>query len=159
MSNQKENPQEDKIFSQVNAPAPAISADMLVQMLLETQKQLAESQRELAASIRESRIPYVDPNVLKQKEMDNAERRAMVESTARQKAATKKVCPHTRFNGTSNIKWHEHSNGITLGVCGTCFSVFDTRDQADLQILRGDLKSQQSMGRAGSHARRGAVIS
>lgn len=147
----------EDILSKSNSPAP-LTMEELTRMLLQTQQQLASSQKELADAILESRKPYVDPKVLEQKRREGEERRRQIETDQRIKIATKKICPHKRENGTYNIKWQEHSNGITLGVCGQCFSQFDTRNPEDLRILREDLKSIKNMGRAGGHARRGAVL-
>lgn len=127
-------------------------------MLLQTQQQLADSQAKLADAILESRKPYVDPKVLEQKKRDLEERQKQILHEQRIKAATKRVCPHMRENGTYNIKWMAHSNGVTLGVCGTCFSQFDSRNPDDLRLLRQDLKSIKNMGRAGAHAVRGAIV-
>jgi len=74
----------------------------------------------------------------------------------------KETCPHTKtsqdaqgnayFTSKLNIKWHEHSNGIVMGVCGTCFSQFDTRSLEDADWLQKDPKAKEYMGRAGKHA-------
>jgi len=141
----------------VNAPALP-TAEELMKRLLDVTQQLADSQKQLGEAILESRKPYVDPRVLEQKRRDNEERKRIIEAQMREKIARKKVCPHIRDNGTPNIKWHQHSNNITLGVCGTCFSEFDTRNPDDLKLLRQDLKSVKNMARAGDHARRGAIL-
>jgi hypothetical protein len=148
---------EEKNIIKKDEPAGLSNAEM-TKMLLDTQRQLVEALNKQSKAIAESRVPYVDPSVLEQQKADTEERRRMVEMEARRKAATKRVCPHQRENGTSNIKWHEHSNGITKGVCGTCFSEFDTSNVNDLKLLRQDLKSIKQMGRAGAHARRGAIL-
>jgi hypothetical protein len=135
-----------------------LTTEQLMKMLIQAQSDLAKSQAQVAEAILESRKPYVDPKVLAQKQQELKERRLQIERDQRIKAATKRICPHKRENGTLNIKWQEHSNGITLGMCGTCFSQFDTRVPEDLALLRQDLKAIKNMGRAGSHARRGLVI-
>lgn len=142
---------------QVASLAP-MTQDQMMRALLDTQKQLAESQKQLADAILESRKPYVDPNVLAQKQQALEERRKMIENEMAERVARKRICPHVRENGTPNIKWAQHSNGITLGVCGTCFSQFDTRNPDDLRLLRADLKSIKNMARAGDHARRGQIL-
>lgn len=147
----------EDLVDKVGTVAP-LSTDALLKMMLATQAQLAESQKALADAILQSRIPYVDPKVLEQKQRDLEERRRMIAAEQRERVMRKRVCPHVRDNGTSNIKWMEHSNGITKGVCGTCFSEFDTKEPADLDLLRKDLKSIRNMGRAGAHARRGVVL-
>lgn len=141
----------------VNTPA-GLSSEALLRMLIDTQRQLAESQQAMASALLESRKPYVDPKVLEQKKRDLEDRRKQIDIEYRQKVATKRVCPHKRENGTYNIKWMQHSNNITKGVCGTCRSEFDTRDPQDLKLLRDDLKSIKNMGRSGAHAMRGAIV-
>jgi hypothetical protein len=141
----------------VNSTAP-MSTEQMMKMLLETQAQLAESQQHLAEAIMESRKPYVDPKVLAQKQKDLEDRRKQIQMEQEERILRKKICPHQRENGTYNIKWMAHSNGITKGVCGTCFSEFDTRNPSDLELLRHDLKSIRNMGRAGQHAVRGNLI-
>jgi hypothetical protein len=144
-------------IEKVSTPA-TLTTEILLKMLIDTQKQLAESQQKMADAILESRKPYVDPNVLKQKQDALEERRKQIMVEYRQKVATKRICPHKRENGTYNIKWHEFSNRITMGVCGTCRSEFDTRNPDDLRLLRDDLKSIKNMARAGPHASRGALV-
>ena len=139
-------------------PAP-LTVEQLTTMLIQTQKDLAESQSKMADALIESRKPYVDPKVLEAKRLELEERRKAIAMDQAERVARKKVCPHTRENGTPNIKWQQHSNNIILGVCGSCFSQFDARNSEDLKLLRMDLKSQKNMGRAGQHAVRGAIIS
>lgn len=131
-----------------------LSNETLFQMLIDSQKSNAEANKLLAEALLESRKPYVDPKVLEQKARDLEERRMHIQMQQRQKIATKKTCPHTRENGTPNVKWMSHSNNIVKGVCGTCFSEFDARNPADYEFLRKDLKSHRNMGRAGEHAKR-----
>ena len=149
------------VVTQLGTTAP-LTMDQVMRMLIQTQADLAKSQQQLADAILESRKPYVDPKVLADKQRQLEERRKQIEMDQRIKIATKKVCPHTRENGTSNIKWMEHSNGIILGVCGTCNSQFCATGPdavaADANLLRTDLKSRKNMGRAGQHARLGAMI-
>jgi hypothetical protein len=135
-------------------PEAALSMDTVLKMLIDSQNQNAESNRLLAEALLESRKPYVDPNVLRQKELALEERRAEIKRTMAIRIATKSGCPHIRDNGTSNIKWMQHSNNIVKGVCGSCFSEFDSRNKADMDLLRHDPKSIKSMGRAGNHAHR-----
>ena len=147
----------DEPVKKVSTPAP-MSMEQMMKMLLDTQSQLAESQQHLAEAIMESRKPYVDPKVLAQKQKDLEERRKQIQMEQQERILRKKICPHQRENGTYNIKWMEHSGGITKGVCGTCFSEFDTRNAGDLELLRHDLKAIKNMGRAGGHARRGVLM-
>jgi hypothetical protein len=147
--------EKDRI-QKVDSPA-ALSNETLLKMLIDSQRQQAEAQKELAAALIESRKPYVDPKVLAQKQQELEEKRKAIEIELRNRQARKAGCPHIRDNGTPNIKWMEHSNGITKGVCGGCFSEFDTRNREDLQLLRRDIKSIKNMGRAGSHARIGTI--
>jgi hypothetical protein len=140
---------EDKI-SKSDSPA-TFSSEQLMRMLVESQKETAKANKALADAILESRKPYVDPKVVEAKRLAAEERKREIEMQLRIKVNTKRGCPHIRDNGTPNIKWMEHSNGITKGVCGGCFSEFDTRDKEDLALLRRDLKSIKNMGRAGSH--------
>ena len=133
-----------------DAPA-SLSAETLLQMLLDSQKQNAESNKLLADAILESRKPYVDPKVLEQKRLALEERQAQIRQEARQRAANKQQCPHIRDNETSSINWMEHSNNIIKGVCSNCFSEFDTRIPADRNLLIQNPKAIQKMGRAGQH--------
>jgi len=147
----------NKVVEKTATPAP-MSVEMLMAELIKTQQSLAEAQNKLSDAILESRKPYVDPKVLEQKKRDLEERQKQIRIEMAQRAATKRICPHKRENGTYNIKWMEHSNHITTGVCGTCRSEFDTRNADDLRLLRDDLKSIKNMGRSGAHAVRGMVV-
>jgi len=136
-----------------------LTMETMFKMFLEVIKGNKEANEKLAEALLESRKPYVDPNVLKQKQEALEERRRMVAAQLLQKQLTKEQCPHVRDNGTPNIKWMQHSNGIVLGTCGTCFSEFNaTTNAADRELLRKDLKSLKNMGRAGAHAARNAVV-
>lgn len=153
MSNEKDTPE----IRKVDSPA-GLSIDQLLKMFVEVQKENAANQKLLAEALLESRKPYVDPAVLEQKRLAGEERRKAIEFEMRKRAATKAQCPHTRtdsdmngnlmFSDKLNIKWQEHSNGIIKGVCGTCFSEFDTRNPGDLRLLQRDGKSLKNMGRA-----------
>lgn len=156
MSNKEEK---DLLPGVPKTSTPAVfTAEQLAEMLIATQKQLADALQKQSEAILESRKPYVDPKVLEARRLALEERQRSIAMDQAERAARKKVCPHTRENGTPNIKWHEFSNSIVLGVCGTCFSQFDARNLEDLKLLRADLKSQKNMGRAGAHARRGVVF-
>jgi hypothetical protein len=145
-------------IEKVGTTAPAFTTEQLMKMLIDTQAQLAKAQEKMADAILESRKPYVDPKVLEQQKAALADRQKQINLEYRQKVATKRICPHKRENGTYNIKWMQHSNNITTGVCGTCRSEFDTRNPDDLKLLRDDLKSIKNMGRSGAHAMRGAIV-
>ena len=151
MANENEKP-----VQKADSPA-GYSNEQLLKMVLDGQKAQAESNKLLAEALIESRKPYVDPKVLAQKQQELEEKRKAIEIELRNRQARKAGCPHIRDNGTPNIKWMEHSNGITKGVCGGCFSEFDTRNREDLQLLRRDIKSIRNMGRAGNHARIGTI--
>jgi hypothetical protein len=116
--------EKDKLVTKVNEPA-GLSNEQLLKMLIETQKAQAEAQRELAAALLEARKPYVDPKVLEEKQRALEEKRQAVNLELRNRIARKAGCPHIRDNGTPNIKWMEHSNGITTGAIPTIFSFFD----------------------------------
>ena len=133
-------------------PTAGLSTEMLLKLLIDTQTQAAESNKQLADAILESRKPYVDPRVLEQKRIALEERQNEIRRELRRRIATKAQCPHVRDNGTSSINWMEHSNNIVKGVCSNCFSEFDTRNQADLNLLRTNPKALKAMGRAGQHA-------
>lgn len=135
-----------------SAQPATLSNEVLLQMLIDSQKQQAESNRMLADALLESRKPYVDPKVLEQKRLALEERQAQIRQEARQRAANKQQCPHLRDNETSSINWMEHSNNIIKGVCSNCFSEFDTRIKADRDLLIRNPKAIQKMGRAGQHA-------
>jgi hypothetical protein len=154
----RQHNEEQDPLEQLGTPAPAFTTDQLMKMLIDTQGQLARAQEKMAEAILESRKPYVDPKVLEQQRLALADRQKQINLEYRQKVATKRICPHKRENGTYNIKWHEFSNHITMGVCGTCRSEFDTRNPDDLKLLRDDLKSIKNMARSGPHATRGAIV-
>lgn len=140
-------------IEKVSYPAP-MQTELLFKMLLDTQRQLAESQKELAESIRESRKPYVDPAVLEAKKQALQERKKQVALELLKRRETKRVCLHKRTNSDGsfhekyNIKWQMHSNGIILGVCGTCGSQFDARNADDRKFLQLDGTSARNMGMA-----------
>lgn len=148
MSKENETPD----IKKVDTPAPALSTDMLLKLLIDAQNENAKNQKLLAEALLESRKPYVDPAVLEQKRIAAEERKEQVRITLLQRSETKRQCPHKRTNSDGtygdklNIKWQEHSNGIIKGVCGTCFSEFDTREPKDLAFLDG--VSMKNMGRA-----------
>lgn len=142
-----------------NTPAP-LTVEALAKMVLDLQKDNAAQTKAMAEAIIASRIPYVDPNVLEEKKRANEQRAEEVRRTLLQKTETKRQCPHVRTNSDNsfdytrlNIKWMEHSNGIILGVCGTCFSEFDARNPKDLEFLRRDGKAMKNMGRARENSR------
>lgn len=149
---------DDKVVK-VSTPAPALSTDMLLKMLVEAQRDAATSNKQLAEALLESRKPYVDPAVLEQKRMALEEKRKQVAITMLQRVETKRQCLHRRTNNDGtfgeklNIKWQEHSGGIVLGVCGTCFSQFDSRNPDDLAWLRRDGVAIKNMGRARENSR------
>ena len=155
MSNEKNDTPE---IRKVDTPA-GLSTDQLLKMLVDAQKENATNQKLLAEALLESRKPYIDPAVLEAKQKAAEERAKEVEQTMRVKIATKAQCPHLRTNSDGsyadklNIKWMEHSNGIIKGVCGTCFSEFDTRNPKDVEFLRRDGKAMKNMGRARENTR------
>lgn len=134
--------------------AGQFSNEQLMRMFMETQKQLADALKAQADALLESRKPYVDPRVLEQKRLDLEDRQRQIQKEFQDRINKKKNCPHVRENLTSNIKWQQHSNGIVKGVCGNCFSEFDTRNPEDRILLQRDPKGIKMMGRAGAHANR-----
>ena len=100
---------------QLSTPA-GTTMEQLLKMFIEASKEQSKSNRELAASIENSRKPYVDPRVIADREQRNRDRKALVEMELRNRVNAKKYCSHLNEGGTSNIKWHQHSNGIILGV-------------------------------------------
>ena len=80
------------------------------------------------------------------------DRQILVDRVISQREANRKYCPHLRPDGKPNIKWHEQSNHIVTGVCGICFSPFDTRNPEDEKLFLADPKADINMGRAGQHA-------
>lgn len=142
----------------INAPA-GVTVEQLLKLFMEQSKETAASNKALADALLASRVPYVDPRVIEEREQRRKDRLALVEMTRRQRAYAKQNCSHLNEGGKPNIKWMEHSNGIVLGVCGGCNSQFDaTHNREDAQLLRQDPKSLRWMGRAGSHARKGMEI-
>ncbi len=143
----------------VNTPPPALSTDQLLARLVDTQRENSQNQKLLAEALLESRKPYVDPAVLEAKRQAGEEKRKAVAITILQRTETKKQCLHRRTNSDGtfgekmNIKWQEHSNGIVLGVCGTCQSPFDARNPEDLKFLRMDGVAIKNMGRARENTR------
>ena len=79
---------------------------------------------------------------------------SIVGMTACIRQSIKQQCRHERTNddgtysGTLNIKWHEHSNHIIMGICGTCLQLFDCSNPQDLQWFLKDPRAQKNMGKA-----------
>lgn len=144
--------------TKVDSPA-SMTMEQLFKMLIETQKEQAKANEKLADALENNRKPYMDPKYLAELEQRRKDRKELVDQEMRKRAHAKKVCPHVNEGGKLNIKWHQHSNGIILGVCGTCRSEFDaTHNINDAQLFRSDLKAQRNMARAGEHARRGTDV-
>ena len=145
-------PEEKENIEKTKFAAPTLSTDTLLKMLVDAQRDAAESNRKLAEAMLESRKPYVDPKVLAQKQAELEEKKKAVEIALAQKRYLRENCSHLReIDNTSNIKWMQHSNGIIKGVCGSCFSEFDTRNPNDFALIRGDAKAARNMGKAGQH--------
>lgn len=156
MANEKVNTSE---VEKINTPAPTLTMEQLMKLFMEQSRETAASNRALAEALLESRKPYVDPKVIAEREQQRKDRKMLVDQTMRERQAAKKMCPHINEGGKLNIKWHQHSNGIILGVCGSCKSEFDaTRNREDALLFRQDPKAARNMARAGEHARRGAEI-
>lgn len=145
-------------IEKTNAPAPTLTYDMLLAVLKEQFKEAAADRKALADALKESRIPYIDPSVVAARKQAQEDRKELVDKVVRERKAAKIQCPHLNEGGKSNIKWHEHSNGLVLGVCGFCRSEFDTRNPKDALLLRSDPKSIRNMARAGFHARKGVSL-
>lgn len=145
---------ETPVVEKVNTPAPELSMAQVFKMLLDQQKETARAYEKLSEALLESRKPYVDPAVIKAKQLELEERRRQVALEWRKRQATKQQCLHRRTNSDGsyhekyNIKWQEHSNGIILGVCGTCFSQFDARNPKDREFLVKDGGAYKKMGHA-----------
>jgi hypothetical protein len=138
----------------VNTPAN-LTTEQLLKMFLDQNKETAAANKELANALLESRKPWLDPKVVAEREQMRQDREMLVKMEMVKRTNAKNQCPHVNEGGTSNIKWHEHSNGIILGVCGSCRSEFDaTRNQKDAMLLRANPKGIRNMARAGSHARK-----
>ena len=151
------NPERPNVVK-VNAPA-GLTIETLMQMFLEQSKENAKANEKLAEALLESRKPYVDPRLVAEMEQRRKDRTALVNQEMRTRTMAKKACPHVNEGGKYNIKWMQHSNGIILGVCGSCRSEFDaTHNREDAMLLRNDPKSIRNMGRAGDHAKRGVDI-
>ena len=136
-------------IEKVSTPAPTFTNEQLIKLLIDQQRETAKAYEKLGEALLESRKPYVDPAVLKAKQLELEERRRQVALEWRKRVATKRQCRHMRtqaglngeltfIEGKYNIKWHEHSNGIVTGVCGTCFSQFDTRNPEDRKLAAAD---------------------
>lgn len=152
-TNEKELP-----VQKVDTPAP-MTMEQLMKLFLDQQKETAQSNKVLAEAILESRKPYIDPKVVAEREQRRKDRKALVDQEFKNRTYAKKACPHVNEGGKMNIKWMQHSNGIILGVCGSCKSEFNaTQNREDALLLRQDPKSIRNMGRAGEHAKRGVEI-
>ena len=109
----------------------------------------------LAEAMLESRKPYKSPSQMAAEEQGRQDLRDQINKNRKQKEWLKKNCPHRRpYDNTLNISWHQHSNGIIMGVCGECMSQFDARKAEDLALLRQDPQAHSRMARAGEHAHR-----
>lgn len=149
---------ESQNVTKVDSPAP-FTMEQLMKMFVEAQKDQAKANEKLAEALENNRKPYIDPKFVAEMEQRRKDRKELVDQEIRKRAIAKKVCPHVNEGGKLNIKWHQHSNGIILGVCGTCQSQFDaTHNISDANLFRSDLKAQRNMGRAGEHARRGTDV-
>lgn len=147
------NKQDDLIgIEKVNAPAPNVTTDQLLQMFLDQAKETAASNKALADALLASRVPYVDPEVIAARQQRNKDRKMLVDNELQNRLNAKKNCPHKHESGISNIKWQQHSNGIIMGVCGTCRSEFDARKPEERALLIADQNGLRKMGRAGDHA-------
>lgn len=150
--------QNEESFVVVPKPAP-LTIEQLFQLFIEAQKDQAKANEKLAEALENSRKPYIDPRVVAEMEQRRKDREALVNLTMRQRAYAKRACPHLNDGGKPNIKWMQHSNGIILGVCGTCQSQFDaTHNRDDAKLLMQDPNSLRWMGRAGDHAKKGVDI-
>jgi len=155
MTEQNKQAQDEPVIEKVNTPA-SLTVEELLKMFIEQAKESAKANQELAAAILESRKPYVDPKVVEARIQALKDRAALVEMELRNRQNAKKYCPHLNEGGSSNIKWHMHSNGIILGVCGTCRSEFNaSTNREDALLLRQNPKGIRNMARAGDHAKRG----
>jgi len=166
MSNKEKdtNEQSESNYTKVNSLAPELTVDNLFKALIQLQEEAAKDRKALAEAIIEGRKPYVDPQVLKAKQDELEEKRRQVRLELIKRQETKRQCPHLRTrsdgsfeSGKLNIKWMEHSNGIILGVCGTCYSQFDARNPADLRWLQADGMAYNQMGRARDRSTAGIV--
>lgn len=153
---------ESNVVEKVPYPAPQFSMEQLMQMFVQSQKDVAEANKKLAEALENSRKPYVDPAVAEAKRDAAEERKKQVAIELRKRLLTKQYCLHTRTNsdgtwdeqGRLNIKWHEHSNGIILGTCGTCGSEFNPqKNPKDRELLQRSGKALKSMGRARENTR------
>ena len=150
--------EKEQFVEKVNTPAP-LTMEQVLKMLLDQNRETAQSNKALAEAILESRKPYIDPKYIAELEQRRKDRKALVDQEFKNRTYAKKACPHLNEGGKLNIKWMQHSNGIILGVCGSCKSEFDaTHNREDAQLLRQDPKSIRNMGRAGEHAKRGVEI-
>ena len=152
-------PKENEVNIEKVATAAPMTMETLMQLFLEQQRETAASNKALAEAILLQRVPLVDPRVVAEREQRAKDRKALVDQEMRNRTYAKKACPHVNEGGKMNIKWMQHSNGIILGVCGSCKSEFNaTENREDAALLRSDPKSIRNMGRAGDHARRGVTI-
>ena len=150
--------QSEENFITVDRPAPA-TLEEFFRLLIEAQKDQARANEKLAEALENNRKPYIDPKVVAAMEQRRKDREILVNLTMRQRAYAKRACPHLNDGGKPNIKWMQHSNGIILGVCGTCQSQFDaTHNRDDARLLMQDPNSLRWMGRAGDHAKKGVDI-
>ena len=147
------NKQDDfsDVAEKVNSPAPT-PTEQLMKMLADQIRESAESNRALAEALLESRKPYVDPEVVAARKQRALDRKMIVDTEFNNRANAKKNCPHKHESGMSNIKWQQHSNGIIMGVCGTCRSEFDARKPEERALLIADQNGLRKMGRAGDHS-------
>lgn len=139
------------------AAAPMFTMEQVLTLLLRTIEDNKQSNEKLAEAILESRKPWVDPKVLEAKKQQLIERQREIKLELLRRRETKRQCHHHRVDDQDNpqpkwnIKWHRHSNGIILGVCGRCMSQFDaTNNPEDAALLRQDPTALNQMARARS---------
>lgn len=82
------------------------------------------------------------------------DRKRLVELEVSNRARIRNTCLHRRTNCDGsyqeklNIKWMFCSDGVYRGVCGTCFSSFDSRNLDDKALLLADKYARENAGRA-----------
>ena len=140
------------IAEKVSSPAPNVTTEQLLKMFMDQAKETAASNKALADALLQSRVPYIDPEVVAARQQRAKDRKMLVENEMNLRANAKKYCSHKHESGMSNIKWQQHSNSIIMGVCGTCRSEFDCRKPEERALLLADQNGLRKMGRAGDHS-------
>jgi len=85
-------------------------------------------QQMMQTLVTEIRKPAVDPIKEAQKKREQATKEANLKAYWERKAEKKKMCAHSRQDGTCVIAWAQQSDQVWRGYCPNCDSTFGPED-------------------------------